>query len=254
MDSNSTWLKHFNGGGDNCGDDKIISISDLDHKNASSDIEKAAESITLLEERRYINSVGDIDQCLPTEYTNSYWLQCHSGCTTMQNISAATSSVMQQLLETHKGLKQADVNHDFLIRRAIECNFTIGKWMLKASKEHVNEIWRCLATNMLSNDKLLVSYGVDSIKCSSQRQAKEKDDELYTICIYTNDGLANKDGVMEIRDLLNEIGVDRKCIFPLFYKPDMYTFIQLSGATYVWIDGRDTKYWFNHWDGNKQLY
>ena len=66
------------------------------------------------------------------------------------------------------------------------------------------------------------------------------EEDVYTICVYTAD-YRDENRVFEIRDKLKQIGVDKLCTQPLYYKPDLFTYLGTLGnkfyrATWVYID------------------
>ena len=259
-DSKSTWLKCF---GDGFNDDDVAfqepPPDDSNHGTSAAStgvLERAAKNISLeVEERRYLEHINDIDNFIPTQDRTSIWLQCFAGdgrSRITETNNAIDTSTIRMLMPSHKGLTQSELDHDYLRKQGIACGFTVGKWMIKTTEDHVDDIWRLLATKLLDGSLPCA----DGVKCATARNAKKPlktnsktshQKYRYTICVYTNNGLADKDSVMELRQALHELNIEQKCICPLYWKPDLYTMLPVSGTTYLWIDGVDTKYWCNHW-------
>lgn len=211
--------------------------------SASKTLEVEDDDVCL--ERRYLKD-EDINEFVPSKETACWWLQCNHN---EYPPELATKSIKLSRLRTlYRNKVQSDLNHDELKQKAIESsNYTSGKWILKTTEKHVDDVWRLLASKV--RDATLLGGEPFCVKCSSKRLAQDNPHCYYTLCLYVAHGWTRRDVTMRIRDVLFDLNVDRLCVQPLYFKPDLYTLLPLSGHTYQWIDRVDTPYWFEHWNG-----
>lgn len=194
--------------------------------------------------RRYLSRLDDLDDFVPSCEDRCYWLQCNAEDYPKWSESWSSKMICQPQL--YKGKTQSELNHDKLLEVAVACGLVSGKWNMKATQQHADELWRLLATKV--RDGTFGKVARTCIKCSSRRHASQNSSNIYTLCLYIADGLVDQAKVMRIRRLLHEeLDVDSKCVQPLYFKPDLYTLLPTTGCTYRWIDGIDTEYqWSPH--------
>ncbi|OTA99492.1 hypothetical protein M426DRAFT_325088 [Hypoxylon sp. CI-4A] len=96
-----------------------------------------------------------------------------------------------------------------------------GKWMLFCTAFQVNEIWEIIA-KATSNNELGIAAKV------APRSTVDKRTERL-ICVYTNDFSDTKD-VKRVAERLKQLGVIQARGKPLYYKPDVYTYLGISSG------------------------
>ena len=105
---------------------------------------------------------------------------------------------------------------DSLARRS---GLVVGKWLVYSSPESINQVWKALAPAFVAQE-----LG-DSIKVSTA--TPEEASREYVICVYTENYLDTAD-VQRVREKLRSLGFDK----PLYYKPDLYTYLQIYRRTF----------------------
>ena len=104
---------------------------------------------------------------------------------------------------------------DQLVR---ESGLVVGKWLIYSSPKSVNNVWKTVAAAYISNE-----LGIN-IKVSASSQAGSGE---HVICVYTRNYLDVAD-VERVREKLRSLGFTRR----LFYKPDIYTYLQIYKKTF----------------------
>jgi hypothetical protein len=188
------------------------------------------------------------DSPVPTQDTDHFWVQCWRNRESRNGMQLIQPSVkFLRLKQRCRGQQQADLDHDELLNFAVvHFGETCGKWILKTTREQVDSLWGRLALALL-NGSSAFGENVTSIKCMTKRGASSCSG-IYTLCIYIENGWTQKAEVMRVRETLHKMGVDEHCIQPMYWKPELYTYLPFQGVTYVWIDGKDTDYWYEKWN------
>jgi len=197
--------------------------------------------------RRCLVEGDDVNAFAPTKETACYWLQC-DGPGGYGPPDLTNQWMLRRLRCRCVGKTQLDLDHNEMRDVAIRCRTTSGKWILKVPYYRVDVLWGMVAENVQSGT---LGQRV-RLKCSSRALVEGGVSRLYTLCVYTPGGWINRDEVMHVRQALHDIGADKECAVPLYWKPDLYTMLPLKGPTSVWKDGLDTGFWFDHWDNNKK--
>lgn len=247
----STFLSYVRGDAISSDDDNAVFVPHI--SAPSSALDSASKSLrndehnSIVCERRYLTREGDLQHdFVPTKETTCWWMQYNHE--DYPNESSSSSHLMlRKLKNIYRGKKQEDLNHEELQKKAVKCGVTSGKWILKTTEEHVDALWQLLACKVRDGtlDKATKAF---CVKCSSSFLAQSNSWKYYTLCLYVAEGWLKRESVMRLRNYLHELGVDHHCVQPLYFKPDLYTHLPLSGHTFLWIDGVDTPYWFEHWN------
>jgi len=174
-----------------------------------------------------------LEQNLPTNVTNSAWIYAENGereefrgdrklhdfiilCHITNLIRPDPKKRIISIGET----MEIVVQDDAIDKLAKESGLLSGKWMIYASKEDIDKLWKIVASSVMRNE-----LGI-STKVSSAMQKKEN----YLICVYTKDYF-DKEDVDKIRNRLKELGFTHK----LYYKTDMYTYLNIYSGTFSGI-------------------
>mmetsp|Transcript_58399 Transcript_58399/g.174000 ORF Transcript_58399/g.174000 Transcript_58399/m.174000 type:complete len:242 (-) Transcript_58399:261-986(-) len=227
-----------------------------DSGRVTADMARAVQSLersaagggVVREERRYFGRGSDVDDFVPTKDETFLWLQCDRPREEDHRAPPADLALIRWLGNSYyRGLEQSDLKHGHMREQAIRCGLTVGKWMIKTTKEDVDALWRTLALGVRDGSL----RGADGVKCATQRNASTNVAQgcCYTLCVYTEGGLTDPGAVMDLRRTLHHLRIDEKSIRPLYWKPDFYTYLPLTKTTYLWLDGADTEFWCEHWNG-----
>lgn len=103
---------------------------------------------------------------------------------------------------------------------AKESGLVFGKWLIYASPENTNEVWKTIASSTLKGE-----LGVDA-KVSTVLQGTSE----FVICVYTENYLDVNDA-KRVRKKLAELGFTQR----LYYKPDIYTYLKIYRKTFPGI-------------------
>jgi len=103
---------------------------------------------------------------------------------------------------------------------AKESGLVVGKWLIHASPENIDEVWKTIASSTFDGE-----LGVDA-KVSTVAQGTSE----FVICVYTKNYL-DVDDVKRVRKKLAELGFTQR----LYYKPDIYTYLKIYRKTFPGI-------------------
>ncbi|OTA95981.1 hypothetical protein M434DRAFT_160570 [Hypoxylon sp. CO27-5] len=98
-------------------------------------------------------------------------------------------------------------------------NVRCGKWMLFCNTFEVNEIWGIIAKATANNE-----LGI-AAKVAPRSTADKRTERL--ICVYTADFSDTKD-VKRVAEKLKQLGLIQAKGRPLYYKPDVYTYLGIA--------------------------
>lgn len=110
------------------------------------------------------------------------------------------------------------VKEEAIDQLARESGLVVGKWLIYSSPKSVNDVWKTVAAAYINNE-----LGIN-IKVSTASQAGSNE---HVICVYTRNYLDMAD-VGRVREKLWSLGFTRR----LFYKPDIYTYLQIYKKTF----------------------
>ncbi|KAI5854085.1 DUF1917-domain-containing protein [Durotheca rogersii] len=96
---------------------------------------------------------------------------------------------------------------------------TCGKWMLFCSAFQVNEVWGIIA-NATANNEL-------GIAAKAALRSTDDPRTYQLICVYTADFSDAKD-VKRVAEKLKQLGLVQPRGRPLYYKPDVYTYLGIA--------------------------
>ncbi|KAI4864516.1 DUF1917-domain-containing protein [Hypoxylon rubiginosum] len=94
-----------------------------------------------------------------------------------------------------------------------------GKWMLFCTVLQVNEVWEIVAKATANNE-----LGI-AAKVAPRSTTDKRTDRL--ICVYTADFSDTKD-VRRVAEKLKQLGLIQSNRRPLYYKPDVYTYLGIA--------------------------
>ncbi|KAI2622667.1 DUF1917-domain-containing protein [Hypomontagnella submonticulosa] len=94
-----------------------------------------------------------------------------------------------------------------------------GKWMLFCTALEVNEVWETIARATANNE-----LGI-AAKVATRSAVDTRTERL--ICVYTADFTDTKD-VRRVAERLKQLGLVQARGKPLYYKPDVYTYLGIS--------------------------
>ncbi|KAI0880948.1 DUF1917-domain-containing protein [Annulohypoxylon maeteangense] len=94
-----------------------------------------------------------------------------------------------------------------------------GKWMLFCNTFEVNEIWKIIAKATINNE-----LGIGA-KVAPRQTTDKRTERL--ICVYTADFSDTQD-VKRVAEKLKKLGLVQAHDRPLYYKPDVYTYLGIA--------------------------
>ncbi|KAI1458545.1 DUF1917-domain-containing protein [Annulohypoxylon moriforme] len=94
-----------------------------------------------------------------------------------------------------------------------------GKWMLFCNTFEVNEVWQTIAKATANNE-----LGIGA-KVAPRRTTDKRTERL--ICVYTADFSDTQD-VKRVAEKLKKLGLVQANDRPLYYKPDVYTYLGIA--------------------------
>ncbi|KAF7899378.1 uncharacterized protein EAF01_008591 [Botrytis porri] len=110
-----------------------------------------------------------------------------------------------------------------ILETAIDCGCTSGKWMIFSPPSEVDEIWAAIAKATSTN-----SLGISAKVAPKDGTGLLQKSRL--ICIYTED-FSDKMDVYRVLKAIRELGlVDRTLKGAIYYKADVYTYLELSSS------------------------
>ncbi|KAI1082636.1 DUF1917-domain-containing protein [Whalleya microplaca] len=114
----------------------------------------------------------------------------------------------------------ADAAKDILVLAQTH-HVSCGKWMLFCNVLDVNEVWEVIAKATANNE-----LGI-AAKVAPRSHVENRTERL--ICVYTADFGDIKD-VKRVAQRLKQLGLVKARGKPLYYKPDVYTYLGLSSG------------------------
>ncbi|KAF7943129.1 hypothetical protein EAE96_011071 [Botrytis aclada] len=117
--------------------------------------------------------------------------------------------------------KEKEIIVQKILDTAIDCGCTSGKWMIFSPPSEVDEIWAAIAKATSTN-----SLGISAKVAPNDGTGLLQKSRL--ICIYTED-FSDKMDVYRVLKAIREFGlVDRTLKGAIYYKADVYTYLELS--------------------------
>jgi len=109
------------------------------------------------------------------------------------------------------------VNEAAIDDLAKRSGLVVGKWLIHASPENIDEVWNIVASSTLNGE-----LGIDAKVSTSLQGGSE-----HVMCVYTRNYF-DQDDVKRVRKRLAELGFAKR----LYYKPDIYTYLRIYRKTF----------------------
>lgn len=117
------------------------------------------------------------------------------------------------------GMLEVPVEEKAIDQLADQSGLVVGKWLIYASPENINDVWKTIASSTLRNE-----LGIGTKVSTAPKEGE------HVICVYTRNYL-DVDDVKGVRKRLAQLGFAKR----LFYKPNIYTYLKIYSKTFPGI-------------------